>query len=342
MGRSTPKSNDILRRVLLLSLFVFLVLVFLIFKNVSLSELIQRINISWFLMLFLNMFIVILLNGVKFRLLVNSVGNDIPYIDALKIVLSSVFASNITPYYSGGIVAQIYLLKRLKNGTSSATLISVMYTILTIVVALIFAVILLILPHPFLKSIRGTFIFSIIVLAFLFSSFALFLMVNPTKAKRLVSLLFKKFSLKVDLLKINLEIDAFSEGLRFIIKDKKHLINLVLVNLVSQFLHNLIGLTSLKAIGIQFDFYEALITQIASSFVATIGIIPGGMGITEGTYLLLFIPIALKYAPLQTFLFRMFSYYIPSILGAIVFYKTLGSFTEEVFKNSSLLRDEGH
>lgn len=339
MGRSITKSNNILRRVLLLSLFVFLVLIFLIFKNISLSDLIQKVNIFWFLMLFLNMFIVILLNGVKFKLLVNSVGDDIPYKDALKIVLSSVFASNITPYYSGGIVAQIYLLKRFKNGVHYATLISVMYTILTVVVALIFATILLILPHPFLKSIRGTFIFSIIALAFLLSSFALFLMVNPTQTKRLVSFLVEKLSLKADLSKINLEIDAFSEGLKFILKNKRYLVNLILVNLVSQFLHEIIGLTSLKAIGIKFNFYEALITQIASSFVATIGITPGGMGVAEGTYLLLFIPIALKYAPLQTFLFRMFSYYIPSILGAIIFYKTLGTFDGEILKDANLLRD---
>jgi len=333
MGRGTSKTSLILRRVLLLSLFVFTTLIFLIFKNISLKELIQRINLFWFLFLFVNMFVVILINGYKFKLLVNNVQEDISYKDALKIVLSSVFASNITPYYSGGIAAQIYLLKKIKNGMSSATLISISYTILTVIVSLIFAVMFIALPHPFLNNVRGKFLLSIIILAFTFSSIALFFMAKPEQTKRFAFALVKKFNLKVDFTQIVVEIDAFSSGLRFMLKRKWHLLYLILVSFTSQLIYEFIGIVSLKAIGVHFNFYEAFLTQIASNFLATVGLTPGGMGIVEGTYLLLFLPISHNFAPLQTFLFRMFSYYIPSIIGAFVFYNMLGSLDSEFLYN---------
>jgi len=115
-------------------LFVFVCLMFLIFKNVSLGELIQKISLTGFLILFVNMGVVIFLNGYRFKLLVNSVDENISYVDALRITLSSVFASNITPYYSGGPAAQVYLLKKIKNNLSSSTLIALSYTILTVMV----------------------------------------------------------------------------------------------------------------------------------------------------------------------------------------------------------------
>jgi hypothetical protein len=334
MGRGgTHKIEKMLRRVLLLSIFTFAVLIYLIFRNVSLSELIQILNPVWFLLLFLNMGIVILLNGIKFKELIRSLKSDISYIDSLKIVLSSVFASNITPYYSGGIVTQVYLLKKIKSDFNASTLVSISYTILSVIVSFIFAAMFIALPHPFLKGVRGTFLISILALAFTLSGLALFLITTPQKTKKLINFLVEKFKIKVDETQIILEVDAFSEGLRFMLKSPLTLIKLVFISFLSQLLYEMIGLTSLKAIGVNFNFYEAFITQIASNFIATIGVTPGGMGIVEGSYLLLFIPIAHHLAPLQTFLFRMFSYYIPSLIGAIIFYRTLGTFYSEFLYN---------
>ncbi|MFU2158539.1 MULTISPECIES: lysylphosphatidylglycerol synthase transmembrane domain-containing protein [Caldisericum] len=328
-GRGTRSVEKTLRKVLLLSILTFIVLVYLIFKSISLKELLKSLKPIWFLILFINMDVVILLNAFKFKELVRSLNSNISYADSLKIVLSSVFASNITPYYSGGIATQMYLLKKIKSDFNSSTLVSISYTILTVIVSLIFAVIFFILPHHFIKGIRGNFLLSIIALAFALSSLALFFMVNPEKTKNFIKLMIKKLNLKVNETQIILEVDAFSDGLRFILKNPLNLTKLILISFVSQLLYEMIGLTSLKAIGVNFNFYEAFLTQIASNFIATIGITPGGMGIVEGSYLLLFLPIAKNFAPLQTFLFRMFSYYIPSLIGALVFYRTLGSFYSE-------------
>lgn len=328
-GRGTHKIEKSIRQVLLLSIITFVVLLYLIFKNISLEELLSRLDPIWFALLFVNTGVVILLNGLKFKALVRSLQSDIDYIDSLKIVLSSVFASNITPYYSGGIITQIYLLKKLKSEFNSSTLVSISYTILTVIVSLIFAVIFFLLPHPFLKGIRGTFLLSIIALAFALSSLALFLMANPDKTKKLVKFIVNKLHLRVDETQVVLEVDAFSDGLKFMLRKPLNLLKLVIISFTSQLLYEMIGLTSLKAIGVRFNFYEAFLTQIASNFIATVGITPGGMGIIEGSYLLLFLPIARHFAPLQTFLFRMFSYYIPSLIGAFIFYKTLGTFYSE-------------
>ncbi|BAL81588.1 lysylphosphatidylglycerol synthase transmembrane domain-containing protein [Caldisericum exile] len=329
-GRGTRSIEKTLRRVLLLSIITFGVLIYLIFRNISLKELVNSLKPAWFLLLFMNTGVVVLMNGVKFKALVKSLKSDISYIDSLKIVLSSVFASNITPYYSGGIATQMYLLKKIKNDFNASTLVSISYTILTVIVSLIFAIIFFILPHPFLKGIRGSFLISVIALAFALSGLALFFMANPEKTKNFIKFIIRKFNLKFDEIQILLEVDAFSEGLKFMLKNPLNLMKLVLISFISQLLYEMIGLTSLKAIGINFDFYEAFLTQIASNFIATVGITPGGMGIVEGSYLLLFVPISHHFAPLQTFLFRMFSYYIPSLIGAFVFYRTLGTFDSEV------------
>lgn len=328
-GRGTNNIERSLQRVLLLSIFVFSILIYLIFRNISIEELFSRINPFFFAMLFINMGVVILINGLKFKTIIRSLQNDISYIDSLKIVLSSVFASNITPYYSGGIATQIYLLRKLKGDFQASTLVSISYTILTVIVSLIFAMFFLILPHKFIKGVRGTFLFSIIALAFVLSSFALFLMSKKEQTKRILKKLIKILKLNVNEVYIMLEVDAFSDGLKLLVKKPKTLIKLILISLLSQILYEMIGLVSLKAISVNFDFYEAFLTQIASNFIATVGFTPGGMGIVEGSYLMLFIPIAKHFAPLQTFLFRMFSYYIPSIIGSVVFYKTLGGFKSE-------------
>ncbi|MGC8722013.1 MAG: lysylphosphatidylglycerol synthase transmembrane domain-containing protein [Caldisericaceae bacterium] len=328
--RGTTSFERTLRQVLLLSILTFGVLIYLIFKNISIKRLIKSLHPVWFLLLFVNTGVVILLNGLKFKSIVKSLKSDISYTEALKIVLSSVFASSITPYYSGGIVTQVYLLRKTKTDFTSSTLVSISYTILTVIVSLIFAIVFFILPHPFLKGVRGTLLLSIIILAFALSSIMLFLMAHPEKTKRFVKFVVRVLRLRIDETQIVLEVDAFSDGLKFMLKNPVNLLKLVLISFTSQLLYEMIGLTSLKAIGISFNFYEAFLTQIASNFIAAVGVTPGGMGIVEGSYLLLFIPIAHHFAPLQTFLFRMFSYYIPSLVGAFVFYKTLGNHGKEI------------
>jgi uncharacterized protein (TIRG00374 family) len=327
--RSTHRVDSILRRVLLFALFVFFILIFLVFKNVSLKELWQVLNPFWFLMLFVVTSTVICLNGIKFKLLVRVVKGHISYFDSLKIVLSSVFASNVTPYYAGGFVTQIYLLKKFDREIS-ATLVAISYTILSTIASFIFSIPILFAPSSFIAGTRGKLLLSIILFSALLSVGAIILMAYPEKTKKLILAIVRKFKIKANTDHLMSEVDNFSESLKFMLKNKMDLLILVLISVASLFCSQMIGLVSLKAISIDFNFYEAFITQVVSNFIASVGITPGGIGIVEGSYLLLFLPIAKEFAPLQTFLYRIFSFYLPAIAGGIVFYRVVGTLNSDL------------
>lgn len=323
-SRSIKSFNVLLRRVLLLSLLTLCILVYFIFSNIKFDELLTQINMFWFFILVLNMISVFLVNGLKLKMIVKLANGYIDYRSSLRVVLSSVFASNITPYYSGGIAVQVYLLRKFSKNLGESTLISASYLILTVIVSIIFAILFLLIPHEFLAGLRKNFFYGIIILFFILSSLALFFMKFPNYAKGAIKFLSKRFNIKVDEERIDMEFNSFSNGLNLMLRNPVLLLILILISFLSQLLNELIGLSSLKMIDLSFNIREAFLTQIASQFASTTSFTPGGIGVVEGIYSVFFLPIAKNYTPMLTFLFRMFSFYIPSIIGGVVFYKTIG------------------
>ncbi len=303
-----------------------LVVIFLfIFRETNLASLIKRINLFYVMLLLLVLLAVWIFDTLKFYVVVKFSGGKISFKKSFEIVLASIFGSNITPFYSGGIPTQVYFLSKFSESVGRATAISVLYMILTLTIYLVFSVFLLITPHNFITGLRNDFITSLAIFVFILSFFAFFFMRYPHKAKNIIEKISKRISgNNFDSAGIEHTIDEFSEGLRlFFSQNKIFSILTIFIALAAQILFLFLTPLSFKALGLNFPLKEILLTQIAMQFTASIGATPGGIGIMDAAFAAFFKPYAPHHIAQLTFLYRFVSFYLPTIVGALYFYKLL-------------------
>ena len=314
-----------LSQALLLVFPTLVVILFFIFRETNFSDLIHRINFTNLLFLFILLLGVWLLDALKFYLVVRFSGGKVSFVRSFEIVLASIFGSNITPFYSGGIPTQVYFLSKFAESVGRATAISVLYMILTLLIYLVFSVVLLLTPHAFISGLRNDFITSLAFFIFALSFFAFFFMRFPHKAKRLIEKISSKFSgSKIDVLRLEKSIDEFSEGLRLFFSGKKVYSALtVLVAFGAQILFLFLTPLSFKVLSLSFPLKEILLTQIAVQFTTSIGATPGGIGIMDAAFAAFFKPYAPHHIAQLTFIYRFVSFYLPTLIGGLHFYKLL-------------------
>lgn len=315
-----------IKEVLLLAFITFLALSFFISRNVISSASLFHLNMRWLIAILICILIVWLLDTVKFIFIARLSNVHVTRKKSFEIVLASIFASNITPYYSGSMASQIYFLARFGQSVGVSTAISAVYLILSLIVSLIFCMIFVLSPHSFISGVRGNFYFGLVVFVFLFSFFALFSMFFPDKLKmfinRVMKLLHRKPLQEEKAMKV---IDEFSSGLRYFLSQNKLLLLLVIVvSFLAQFFSILLVPLSFAALGINFNFYGVFLTQVAMQFGASVGITPGGIGIIESIFAAFFYPLAHNFTASLALLYRVASFYLPSIVGAFFFFKLLG------------------
>jgi uncharacterized protein (TIRG00374 family) len=316
------------RRVSQMLLFfipTFIIIIYFIFRETDFKDLIRRLNIRYLLLLIALMVLVWLFSAVKFILVVKLTKSSISFKKAFEIVLAGIFGSNITPFYTGGIATQTYFLTKFAETLGMSTAISVIFFILTLIVAVIFSVILLFVPHGFVTGLRSGFIYGIAGLVVGWSIVALFFMKFPKKAKSLISFFFKIFLKRPpNVYKLDKTLDEFSLGLNYFFSQNKVLLLLVvLFSVATQTLSFLITPVSLKVLGIPFSFNEVFITQIAVQFTASAGFTPGGIGVIETAYAGMFYPFAKNAIAQLTFLYRLAYFYVPALVGVFFFSKLL-------------------
>jgi len=309
----------------LLVLLTIVVIVFFIFRETDLIGLIKRINLFYLFILVLCLFAVWFFNGVKLYLVVKLSGGKIRFWKSIEIMFASIFGSNITPFYSGAIPTQVYFLSKFAESVGRSTAISVVYMILTLIVYLVFSVILIITPHQFISGGRNTFFMSLAIFVFVFSFFTFFFMKYPKKIKRVIEFVSKKIANeKFDSSSLEHSIDEFSEGLTLFFSANKLLVTATLfIAFVSQSFFLMLTPLSFKALSISAPIKEIILTQIAMQFTTSIGATPGGIGIMDAAFAAFFKPLAPHAIAQLTFLYRMISFYIPTFVGGLFFYKLL-------------------
>ena len=309
----------------LLVLLTIVVIVFFIFRETNFKNLIHRINLFYLFLLILCLFAVWFFNGVKLYLVVKLSGGKIRFQKSVEIMFASIFGSNITPFYSGAIPTQVYFLSKFAESVGRSTAISVVYMILTLIVYLVFSVILIVTPHQFISGGRNTFFMSLAIFVFVFSFFTFFFMKYPQKIKRVIEFVSKKIaSEKFDPSSLEHSIDEFSEGLALFFSTNKLLAVVTLfIAFVSQSFFLMLTPLSFKALSISAPLREVILTQIAMQFTTSIGATPGGIGIMDAAFAAFFKPLAPHAIAQLTFLYRMVSFYIPTLVGGLFFYKLL-------------------
>lgn len=273
-----------------------------------------------------------LIESSRISFIVTGLGERISFFKVLEINLATAFTGNITPFYSGGIPTQIYLLCKtgLSPGKSSAVV--TMRVILSTLVFTILTPFLLLLYHTKLTNNYLRHVTSIAIpIAFALAALLLLFITRPRIASDLLAFLMSPFrttrfhrKLQPIIIKLFKEIEIFQNS----IKEFRRGIYFYLAFLFSILYWSCffaIAPCLMSACGIKFgdQFWQIIFFQFILVFMIAYIPIPSGSGVMElGLYSVFsFIPPGMR--ALFIFAWRLISYHIVTFVGGIILIKLI-------------------
>ncbi len=308
---------------LLFAFITIFLLVLLINKGGGINKFFSIINSKFLVLILLTLLLVWIFNAFKLMLVIKILEEEISLPLSFEIVLAAIFGANITPFYSGGMAAQIYFLSKSTKNIGKSSAVSVIYLILSLIISMFFSIIFLLTPHPHIQGTREYFFISLIIFVLTLSVTSFIFIRYPAKISTFFEKVYKKFTKKEpNRVKLESVIYEFSEGMGHFLqsKNRKLIIIAILVSLISQGLYFLMTPLAFYLLNIPINLKDVLLTQIAFNFTASIGFSPGGIGVIEGAFAGFFYPFAPTNIALLTLIYRIFSFYIPTIIGGFFFF----------------------
>ena len=255
------------------------------------------------------------------------------FIKTFSLQIMTFFFNAVTPFSSGGQPFQIYVLKKnnvpISDGTNIIMQESIIHQIAVIIVGLITLTL-----NQFFKvcDVKGI-ILTFLVIGFLVNVLVLFLLFAVSYSKKINKSLIKWFINLLTVLrlvknkqqllsKLNKTIENFTNNSKILLKDKKRFVKLVGINCIALFCLYIVPLTILFSFG-DYNSFDGMTAIILVSFVSIISSyipLPGGMGGQEYLFVLLFgLYVNQPLLSSLMLLWRFITYYLPMIIGAIIF-----------------------
>lgn len=316
-------------------LFIITIILFYYILKDNFNESVNLLFSSNFIFLFASVFVFFIsfiIDTYIFKTLINRHKKDYTFKNACKLSIMTRFFNGITPFSLGGQPLQVYELS--KNNieiTDSILVITEMFIIHEITIsiltvfAFIFKICFNIIPNNFLwiLTLIGFFINFLILIITLFIS----IKINLAKkfGKLIIKLMYKLHIIKNKDLHIdnfNNKCNQYSKSFKELLKNKKLIIKCVLLNLVNLILFFSIAYFILLAIDktININILYTIILSILVYISATFIPIPGGSVGAEYAYVNYFnLIISNNVVVTSLILWRFISYYLPMIIGGIVF-----------------------
>jgi uncharacterized protein (TIRG00374 family) len=283
-----------------------------------------------------------LIEACRIWLITTGLGGNISLLQIFKINLATSFIGNITPFYSGGVPTQIFLLSQhgIKPGKASAIV-----TIRIIVSTLFFTIFAPFLLYSYhrnfsfgltrqvtLAAIPVSILISILLIAFI---------IKPKLAKILADGVLKmihltQFSLKVQpfIEKFLVELEIFHQSIREFRKAVNfYLVIVTTIGYWISFFAVAPLLMGAFGLNIQGMFLKSILLQFILFFVIAYLPIPGGSGIMElGLFSILsFVPIQLR--AILIIIWRCLSYHLSTFLGGIILLRFINQCPSLEFPN---------
>jgi uncharacterized protein (TIRG00374 family) len=268
-----------------------------------------------------------LIEAARIWLIASGLGEKISLLQILNINLATSFIGNITPFYSGGIPTQIYLLTQsgIQPGRSSA-IVTIRLVISTLLFT-VFAPFLLFFTHQsFSFGLIRQVILVAIPISALISVLLIAFIIKPKLAQNLVTHLLKllhrsRFSAKIEpfAAKFLTELEIFHNS----IKKFRKAFKFYLV-IITTFLYWVCFFSVAPLLMQAFDlntagmFLQSILLQFILFFIMAYLPIPGGSGVMElGLFSLLsFVPLQLR--ALLILMWRFLSYHLSTLVGGII------------------------
>lgn len=266
----------------------------------------------------------LIFDGTRLIQLTKIAGQKLPVKDVFSVVLSNYFLALLTPGASGGAIAQVMFMKRAGIQGAKAVVIVFVRTIMSITF-LIFLVPIVLHYDYILVDKVPTGIISAVSILFIALPISVILFMNTKYPEKAIYLFTKKFwrSYRKRILSWYNE---FKEAL-FMLKSSP-------LGVLRAFIESGISLLSLYAVVPVFFEGFGLNVPISLTMgrMALLNLIlyfsptPGGSGIAEGGFLMLFSNILpTGTVGIMAVLWRLFCEYIPFLLGGIITIRAFGS-----------------
>jgi uncharacterized protein (TIRG00374 family) len=277
-----------------------------------------------------------LVEGWRVKTIAYLLGEQIGFIDTLRINLATIFSGNITPLYSGSVPTQVYLLHQqgLSIGKASA-IVTIRVTFTSLLVSIGGPLLLYIFRGKFLDEIGlaglAGFLNYIILGALIFAGVLLLLLFRPAKGTFLIRRFFrlklvqKILGTKAETLcqKLLTEGEEFRASLRTISVDKTiPVLFVVFLTFCSWISTLLIAPAVMMAFGVNIHgkFFRILLLECVIYFLLSFVPIPGGSGVAEiGFFSLFAIYLPKHLQAISVTIWRLLSYYLNTLVGGVCF-----------------------
>lgn len=276
-----------------------------------------------------------LLDGIRLYAVLKTMGFVVPFSDMMKLVFINIFVSNVTPLATGGGFAQIYFLHKFSVPIGVAVAATSMRTVIAACLIFIFAPLFIWLRpsdyreffHPSLMvlmtGISGLYLLVFWVMVFKSVWLNRWLSRWFTLLGRLGWLSAKTISALNQ--RLSIEIESFSHGVLDFFNGHRVWrwlsVFATLLFLLSMFSFSLI---LLAAMGYHINIMNVLSYQTVVTFFTYFSPTPGGVGVAEGSYGLLFSSfVEAKHLMVLTLMWRVLTIYIGVLIGIAVFYTSV-------------------
>ncbi len=289
-------------------------------------------NIWYLILMLLTYVIYFVIEAYLLYLLINKINSNYSYKKTLELNLMTKFFNGITPFSLGGQPLQVYELSKSKVRVTEALLVIVEnFIVLQISMTIMSVVFLGVCLNAGLIPNRLLWILTIIgIFITLLSLFmAIFMCVKINYAKKLGKWFIKVLN-KIHIIKNKDEsylmwtnkCDEYHTCFKILLKDKTFIIKCVLLNIIYMIIFCMLPFLTFKALNINVDvniFYSivlACFVYLSASFIP----IPGAAIGMEYAFINYFKMIVVDSLVMPgVLLWRLVSYYIPMILGGILF-----------------------
>ncbi len=286
--------KSIIRNILIF--IVLIVITFaIIFKNYNLKEtfdMVLNANIVYIILAVLCMVFYFVAEGLNNKWILGGLGKNIGLLQSMKYTIIGFFFSGITPAAGGGQPMQVYFMNRDGIPSSFGTLSLLVQLITFHAVTLAIGIFGAIFNFKLLSSgIVVLFIVGVVlkstVLTLMYICFR-----NRYAGKKLAGFIFKilrKFKVK-DLEKkeekVNLVIDDYNDGAKYIRKHKKIFTKSVCITFLQVIVYYTLSYFIYRSFGLSEYSWIEIITLQAILYVSVASIpLPGSVGVSEGAFL---------------------------------------------------------
>jgi len=275
------------------------------------------------------------MDGFRVQILSSALGKRVSLKTAIAVITSGLFLAAVTPFQTGGLPVQLYILKKEDISIGKGSVILLFRGILELLI-FIFVVPLIFFHYKGLLTTNMT--QALVRYLFIIYGVGLFLLVllllNPKIIKRLLYrlnfFLKRKKIVKTKRLirffrRMFIEVREFRKSLRlYFSKQKSRLFLAFLVTVVSYICLFLIAPVMLMGLGEKPPILETVYLQLILKFLLFFVPTPGASGVSEAAFVSLFRRVSPAHLlGIYVVLWRLFTFYIGAAMGGFVIIRML-------------------